>query len=156
LLARLGLRSREVTCLALEDIDWEQGEIVVKGKRGRIDRLPMPDDVGRALAAYVRNDRPGCSMRLIFLRLRAPLRGLSSPGLATIVSNAVRRAGLKAPQSGAYLLRHSLATNMLRQGASLAEIGELLRHGSLTTTQIYAKHDLDGLRVVAQPWPGGH
>jgi integrase/recombinase XerD len=155
LLARLGLRSREIVGLTLDDLDWERGELIVRGKCGRVDRVPIPSDVGHALAAYLRKDRPECSKRLVFLRLRAPRRGIGGQAVATIVLRAVRRAGLRPPQSGAYLLRHSLATNMLRQGASLGEIGELLRHGSLTTTQIYAKHDLDGLRMVAQPWPGG-
>jgi site-specific recombinase XerD len=155
LLARLGLRSREVVGLALDDLDWARGELIVRGKWGRMDRVPIPSDVGHALAAYLRKDRPECSTRSVFLRLRAPRRGIAGQAVATIVLRAVRRAGLRPPQSGAYLLRHSLATNMLRQGASLGEIGELLRHGSPTTTQIYAKHDLDGLRMVAQPWPGG-
>jgi site-specific recombinase XerD len=155
LLARLGLRSREIVGLTLDDLDWERGELIVRGKCGRVDRVPIPSDVGQALAAYLRKDRPECSTRSVFLRLRAPRCGIGGQAVATIVLRAVRRAGLQPPQSGAYLLRHSLATNMLRQGASLGEIGELLRHGSPTTTQIYAKHDLDGLRMVAQPWPGG-
>jgi integrase/recombinase XerD len=157
LLARLGLRCREVVGLTLDDIDWERGEIVVRGKCGRVDRLPMPHDVGQALAACIRRDRPACSTRSVFLRLKAPRRGVGGGAVTTIVMRAVRRAGLQPPQTGAYLLllRHSLATNMLRQGASLGEIGELLRHGAPTTTQIYAGHDLDGLRMVAQPWPGG-
>jgi len=155
LLARLGLRCREVVGLKLDDLDWEQGELVVTGKRGRVDRLPIPSEVGHALAAYIRRDRPVCSTRSVFLRLRAPRRGIGSGAVTTIVMRAVRHAGLRPPQTGAYLLRHWLATNMLCQGASLGEIGELLRHRAPTTTQIYAKHDLDGLRMVAQPWPGG-
>jgi integrase/recombinase XerD len=155
LLARLGLRCREIVGLTLDDLDWGRGELVVRGKCGRVDRLPMPSDVGHALAVYIRRDRPTCSMRSVFLRLRAPRRGIRGGAVTTIVVRAVHRAGVEPPQTGAYLLRHSLATNMLRQGASLGEIGELLRHGALTTTQIYAKYDLNGLRMVAQPWPGG-
>lgn len=153
LLARLGLRGREVVGLTLDDLDWERSDLIVRGKCGRTDRLPLPSDIGQALAAYLRRDRPACSTRSVFLRLRAPRRGIGGSAVSTIVLRAVRCAGLRPPQSGAYLLRHSLATNMLRQGASLGEIGELLRHDAPTTTQIYAKHDLDGLRMVAQPWP---
>ncbi len=155
LLARLGLRSREIVGMTLDDLDWEHGEVVVRGKLGRVDRLPLPRDVGRALAEYLRRDRPACRTRSVFLRVRAPVRPIGAAALSTIVSRAVALVGLHPPHSGAYLLRHSLATNMLRQGASLAEIGEVLRHRLPTTTQIYAKHDLDGLRMVARPWPAG-
>ncbi|HKY35757.1 MAG TPA: tyrosine-type recombinase/integrase, partial [Polyangiaceae bacterium] len=155
LLARLGLRSREIIGMKLEDIDWDRGEVVVRGKLGRVDRLPLPPDVGQAVALYLRCARPACATRAVFLRVRAPRRPIGSAALSTIVARAVQLAGLHPLKSGAYLLRHSLATNLLRRGASLAEIGELLRHHVPTTTQIYAKHDLDGLRMVAQPWPGG-
>ena len=155
LLARLGLRSREIVGMTLDDLDWEHGEVVVRGKLGREDRLPLPRDVGRALAEYLRRDRPACRTRCVFLRVRAPVRPIGAAALSTIVSRAVALVGLHPPHCGAYLLRHSLATNMLRQGASLAEIGEVLRHRVPTTTQIYAKHDLDGLRMLAQHWPGG-
>lgn len=155
LLARLGLRSREILGLTIEDLDWDRGEMVVRGKLGLVDRMPMPRDVGQALADYLRRDRPTCSTRSVFLRIRAPRRPIGTAALSTIVFRAVTLAGLHPPQCGAYLLRHSLATNMLRQGASLGEIGDLLRHRVPTTTQIYAKYDLDGLRMVAQPWPGG-
>jgi site-specific recombinase XerD len=155
LLARLGLRSREIVGLTLDDLDWEQAEVVIRGKLGRVDRLPLSRDVGQALATYVRRDRPGCSTRSVFIRIRAPRRGIGSAAVSTIVMRAAGRAGLHPPQRGAYLLRHSLATNMLRHGASLSEIGDLLRHRAPTTTQIYAKHDLEGLRMVVEPWPGG-
>jgi site-specific recombinase XerD len=155
LLARLGLRSREIVGMTLDDLDWDLGEVVVRGKLGRVDRLPLPRDVGRAVAEYLRRDRPACLTRSIFLRVRAPVRPIGTAALSTIVSRAVTLVGLHPLHRGAYLLRHSLATNMLRQGASLAEIGELLRHRVPTTTQIYAKHDLDGLRMLAQRWPGG-
>jgi site-specific recombinase XerD len=154
LLARLGLRSGEVAALSLEDIDWQTGVICVRGKGSRIDRLPLPEDVGRALVAYLRRGRPRCATRRVFLTTRAPVgpfTGQSSVGC--IVTRAVKRVGLEPAHKGAHLLRHSLATGMLRRGASLAEIGELLRHRHPDTTVIYAKVDIDALRVLAQPWP---
>lgn len=154
LLARLGLRGGEVVTLALGDIDWRAGELAVRGKGAFQDRLPLPPDVGHALAAYLRHDRPPCATRSVFLRLRAPHRGFHHTStVSTIVRRAVARAGLTPPTTGAHLLRHSLATRMLRTGASLAEIGEVLRHRSPNTTEIYAKVDLEGLRALARPWP---
>ena len=156
LLARLGLRAGEVVGLALEDLDWEVGELRVRAYAGDWDRLPMPQDVGAALVDYLRHARPHCSSRRVFVRTRAPHRGFaSSAAISCIVSRALERAGLDPPHKGAHLLRHSVATQMLRQGASLAEIGELLRHRSPQTTMIYAKVDLDLLRPLALPWPGG-
>ena len=156
LLARLGLRSAEIVKLTLDDIDWEAGEIRVGGKSRRQDRLPLPKDVGEALARYLRHGRPRCSTRRVFLRLRAPIRGLAhSSSICSIVRHAFDRAGIHPARKGAaYILRHSLATNMLRNGASLGEIGEILRHCNLNTTQIYAKVDLGALRKIALPWPG--
>jgi len=156
LLARLGLRAGEVVALALEDLDWAVGELRVRAYAGDWDRLPIPQDVGAALVDYLRHSRAPCSSRRVFVRMRAPHRGFaSSAAISCIVRRALARAGLDPPHKGAHLLRHSVATQMLRQGASLAEIGELLRHRSPQTTMIYAKVDLDLLRPLALPWPGG-
>jgi site-specific recombinase XerD len=156
LLARLGLRAAEVAALTLNDLDWDAGEIIVRGKGGRCDRLPLPYEVGQALANYLRDGRPSCSTRRVFVRQRAPQRGfVNGEAVGTIVHRALDRAGLNPALKGAHLLRHSLATRLLRNGASLAEIGELLRHRDLNTTQIYAKVDESALRKLALPWPGG-
>jgi len=155
LLARLGLRGGEVSALTLDDIDWECGEIVVHGKGQRLARLPLPTDVGSALVDYLRQDRPVCSTRRVFIRVRAPRRGFVSPSvICCIVRRALKRAGLTPVFKGAHLLRHSLATDLLRRGASLVEIGQLLRHSQPNTTQIYAKVDIAALRAIALPWPG--
>lgn len=154
LLARLGLRASEVRALQLDDIDWRAGEILVRGKGRAHDRMPLPMDVGHAVATYLRRDRPRCASRRIFIRMRAPWWGLAHPStVSTIVRRAVERAGLDPVVKGAHLLRHSLATGMLRQGGSLAEIGEILRHRVPTSTEIYAKVDVDGLRGLSLPWP---
>ena len=154
LLARLGLRAGEVVALELDDIDWRAGELTVPGKGLRRDRLPLFADVGEALAVYLRRDRLPSLTRRVFVRRRAPHRGFAGPStVGTIVRRALERAGLDPPGKGAHLLRHSLATGMLRSGASMAEIAEVLRHRAPTTTEIYAKVDLDGLRSLAQPWP---
>jgi site-specific recombinase XerD len=156
LLARLGLRAGEVVSLQLDDIDWRAGEILVRGKGLRHDRMPLPDDVGKALASYLRRDRPRCQTRRVFVRMNAPHRGFAPCGtLPTIVRYAIERANLNPPTKGAHLLRHSLATSMLRSGATMGEIGEVLRHRDLNTTEIYAKVDFDGLRSLAHPWPAG-
>jgi site-specific recombinase XerD len=156
LLARLGLRASEIVHLNLEDINWESGELLVKGKGGRIDRLPLMRDVGQALANYLQNWRPKCSVRSVFIRLIAPRRGFSSSvAVDFIVAQALTRANLHPANRGAHILRHSLATRMLRGGASLAEIGEVLRHERSQTTEIYAKVDFASLRHLAQRWPGG-
>ena len=157
LLARLGLRASEVVALELDDIDWRAGEIVVRGKGQQHDRLPLLQEVGEALTAYLRQGRPGVSTRRVFVRVRAPLQGFAGPvAISTIVRRALQRADLQAPGKGvaAHLLRHSLATGMLRGGASMAEIGEVLRHRTPSTAEIYAKVDIGGLRSLAQPWPG--
>lgn len=151
LLARLGLRGGEVAGLHLEDVDWRSGEIRVLGKGVR-DRLPLIAEVGEALVAYLR-DRPCSSSRNVFLRINAPCRHLRSSTVSKVVRRALSRAGLKPPHTGAHLLRHSLATNLLRKGASMAEIAELLRRRSSVTTEIYAKVDSLSLRALAQPWP---
>jgi len=155
LLARLGLRAGEVVALQLDDVDWRAGEITVRGKGAVQDRLPLVPDVGAAVADYVRQDRPRCTSRQLFIRMNAPHRGFLSPAaVSTIVERAVERAGLHPPIRGAHLLRHSLATGMLRCGASMAEIGQVLRHRAATTTEIYAKVDFEGLRALARRWPG--
>ena len=156
LLARLGLRGGEVAHLCLEDINWSGGEVLIRGKSAREDRLPLPPDVGRALAAYLQKDRPACSCRRVFIRMKAPHVGFSSSvAICDIVRRALLRAHLQPERKGAHLLRHSLATQMLRGGASLTQIGQILRHQLPQTTEIYAKVDLAALRAVAQPWPGG-
>jgi len=153
-LARLGLRAGEVVAMELDDLDWKTGELIVRGKGGRRDRLPLPRDVGAAVAAYLRHGRPTCSTRRVFVRARAPLRGFAnSIAICTIVAQALTRAGLNPPRKGAHLLRHTLACTMLRRGASLAEIGEILRHRSPDTTAIYAKVDVAALRALAPAWP---
>jgi len=156
LLARLGLRAGEVRAMRLEDLDWKAGEILVRGKGHRLERLPMLQDVGEALVGYLRRGRPRCAARQVFVRTRAPHRGLAnSSSVDAIVERALERAGLDPPLKGAHLLRHSLATEMLRRGASLGEIAQILRHRQPSTTEIYAKVDLEALRALAQPWPGG-
>jgi len=156
LLARLGLRATEVVGMRLDDIDWAAGTFIVRGKGSRREPMPLPEDVGQALADYLCDGRPTCASRRVFVRLCAPYRGLgNASSLCDIVKRALARAGINAPFKGAHLLRHSLATHLLASGASLAEIGELLRHERLETTQIYAKLDLGALRSLAQPWPGG-
>jgi integrase/recombinase XerD len=150
LLARLGLRSLEVANLKLDDIDWRRGEIVVKAK-GHCECLPLPSDVGQALSAYL-HDRPRASCRSVFLAVLAPLEGLDASSIGCVVRRACRRAGL--PPFGAHRLRHTAATQMLNAGASLAEVGQVLRHHDPQTTAIYAKVDRASLRGLAQRWPG--
>ena len=156
LLARLGLRAGEVVALQLDDIKWRAGEILVRGKGLFHDRMPLPSDVGKALVSYLRRDRPACQTRRVFVCMKAPRRGFAHPStLTTIVRRALARADLHPTFKGAHLLRFSLATSMLRSGATMGEIGEVLRHRSPSTTEIYAKVDFDSLRSLAQPWPMG-
>jgi len=156
LLARLGLRSGEVAFLELDDIDWDAGQVSVRGKRGHRTALPLPADVGAALAAYLRHGRPRSTSRRVFLRSKAPIRGfLSQGGIGSVIRHRLQRVGIQAPTTGAHQFRHALATEMLRHGASLTEIGEVLRHRSPQTTTIYAKVDLTALRTLALPWPRG-
>ena len=155
LLARLGLRAGEVVALTLEDVDWNQGCITIRGKGRSCTKMPLPADVGEAMAAYLQDARPASKLRTVFLSARAPIRGMTVSGLSTRVHYVLDALGIEAPKRGAHLFRHSLATGMLRGGASLAEIGELLRHRSTHTTEIYAKVDLASLRQLALPWPGG-
>lgn len=155
LLARLGLRAGEVVRLELSDIDWSEGCLGVHGK-GRVERpLPLPHDVGEAIAAYLEDGRPNSACRRVFLRSRAPFDGLRSHSdVCQIVARAIRRAGIEPGSTGAHQLRHALAVDMLRQGASLTDIGQVLRHRSPDATRRYAKVDLEALRELAPPWPG--
>jgi len=156
LLARLGLRASEVVDLQLADIDWDEGSINIRGPAQRCDCLPLPADVGEAIADYLRQGRPKCAVRSVFLRSRAPRRALRGPSaVSCLVCRALRRADIDSPVKGAHLLRHSLATQMLGSGASLNEIAEILRHRNPQTTTIYAKVDLASLHALALPWPGG-
>jgi integrase len=151
-LLRLGLRAGEVAGLRLDDIDWRRGEIVVRGKGDRHEQVPLPVDVGEALAGYLRRGRPRCADRHLFLRVHAPTVGLGGAGVSKVVKAACRRAGL--PVVGAHGLRRAAACETLRRGGSLAEIGELLRQRSAFTTGLYAKVDRASLEQVARPWPG--
>jgi integrase/recombinase XerD len=153
LLSRLGLRAGEVAALTLDDLDWRRGEIIVQGKGGRCDRLPLPADVGERIVAYLVDGRPVAThSRVVFVRAQAPYQPLRSNTVTTVVVSAARRAGLGLV--GAHRLRHSAATAMLRSGGSLIEIGQVLRHVRPLTTALYAKVDIEALRQLAQPWPG--
>ncbi|MGH3032644.1 MAG: tyrosine-type recombinase/integrase, partial [Gaiellaceae bacterium] len=154
LLLRLGLRRGEVARLELGDVDWRAGEIVIRGKGDRRERLPLPADVGEAVAGYLRRGRPGSAEgRCVFVRVKAPHRPLTPGGVTQVVVSAGRRVGLG--QITAHRLRHTAATEMLRAGATLPEVGQVLRHRSLLTTAIYAKVDREALRTIARPWIGG-
>jgi integrase/recombinase XerD len=152
LLSRLGLRAGEVAAIRLDDIDWRAGLLLVRGKGSRQDVLPLPVDVGEAIVSYLRR-RPRCECRALFLRVMAPREGLNRCTVAWVVRAACDRAGL--PRVGAHRLRHTAATEMLRAGASLPEIGQVLRHHEPKTTAIYAKVDRKALRPLARPWPEG-
>lgn len=153
LLARLGLRGHEVAGLELDDVDWRAGEVVIRGKGHSRDRLPLPADVGEAVAGYLRHARPPSASRRLFLSARAPLAPLSASAIRSVVRDACRRAGL--PRIGAHRLRHMTGTQMLRAGASLAEVGQVLRQRSALVTANYARVDRNALRALARPWPGG-
>jgi site-specific recombinase XerD len=156
LLARLGLRAGEVVALSLDDFDWEAGLITVRGKGRRIAQMPLPSEVGKAIADYLSTARPPCANRRVFIRAKAPLTGFAnSVAICSLVDKALERAGVESEFRGSHLFRHSLATQMLKHGASLLEIGDLLRHQRPDTTRIYAKVDLPALRSIALPWPGG-
>lgn len=153
LLVRLGLRAGEVTALTLDDIDWRAGEVLIRGKGPRVERLPLPADVGEALAGYLRRGRPTTAEgRTVFVRLHAPHRALTSSAVTFAMRSGGERAGLG--RLGAHQLRHTAATHMVRAGVPLPEVGQVLRHRLLLTTAIYAKVDRPGLRLVARPWPG--
>lgn len=156
LMARLGMRAPEVMAVQIDDIDWRAGEILVRGKGQRHDRLPIPPDVGEAISRYLREERTSTTTRTLFVSHRAPNRPFKdSQIINSILREAFAATGVKPPTPyvGSHVLRHSLATNLVRSGASLEEIGDLLRHRSRATTMIYAKLDTDGLRSIAQPWP---
>lgn len=153
LLARLGLRSGEVAGLTLEDFDWRAGDVLVHGKGGREERLPLPADVGAAVAGYLRRGRPRSKSRAVFLRAIAPAVALTPHAMSWVVYAACDRAAV--PRVGAHRLRHAAATEMLRAGASLTEVGQVLRHAAVGTTAIYAKVDYAALRSLAVSWPGG-
>jgi site-specific recombinase XerD len=156
LLARLGLRAGEVVALNLEDLDWENGVIRVRRKGRRWTQLPLPPDVGEAVATYLRSDRPRYSSRRVFLSHRAPIRGFAHTiTVSSIVRRTLIRAGVESARTGAHLFRHTLAADLLRNGASLDEIGDVLGHRSPNTTALYAKVDLAALSTIALPWPGG-
>lgn len=157
MLGKLGLRANEVATLTLDDIDWRSGETLVRAKGRQRARMPMPADVGSAVAAYLRDGRPRSSCRQLFLRTLAPHVGFASGCAITMIAKtALERAGIRGyAHQGAHLFRHSLATELLRSGATLSEIGQLLRHESHDTTRIYAKVDVQRLRTLSLPWPGG-
>jgi integrase/recombinase XerD len=154
MLVRLAMRRGEVARLELEDVDWRAGEVVVRGKGNRVERLPLPADVGEAIVEYLRDGRPAeFPGRAVFVRVKAPCRALTPGGVTQVVVSASKRAGIG--EVTAHRLRHAAATELLREGAPLVEIGELLRHRSVLTTAIYAKVDRERLRELARPWPGG-
>lgn len=154
LLARLGLRSGEVVSLTLDDIDWETGTLNIHGKGGQESPLPLLAPVGKAIADYLKNGRAHSESRSVFLRMKAPIRGFKTEkAVSNVVRYALERAGIDSPRKGAHQFRHALATQLLRQGSSLAEISEVLRHKDPDSTRIYAKVDLDSLRTLAPPWP---
>jgi integrase len=152
LMLRLGLRACEVASLKLDDCDWSRGELIIRGKQGRQDRLPIPQDVGEVIVSYLRFGRPRSALRGLFLSEHAPHRNMTR----SMVTNFVRKAGERSgiPSLGTHRLRHTAATQMLRKGAPLHEIGQVLRHRSVDTTAIYAKVDYRSLRLVSRPWPG--
>lgn len=155
LMARLGLRAPEVIAVQLDDIDWRAGTILIRGKGKLHDRMPLPEDAGKAIVDYIKKGRRGTS-RTLFLSDKVPFRPFANAQILNMVLRAAfKETGLRPPQKyiGSHLLRHSLATDMLRKGASLDEIGDVLRHRSRTSTAIYARHDVEGLRTVARAWP---
>jgi len=157
LLAKLGLRADEVATLTLDDIDWRASEILVRAKGRQRARMPIPPDVGAAIVAYLRSGRPKSSCRRLFVRTLAPHIGFASGCAITMIAKAaLDRVGIDGcAHRGAHIFRHSLATELLRSGATLSEIGQLLRHENHDTTRIYAKVDIDALRTLSLPWPGG-
>lgn len=152
LLARLGLRAGEAVALDLDDIDWPAGQVLVRGKASRLERLPVPADVGEALAGYLTTGRPRCEDRALFLRVLAPHRRITVGAISVVVHAACKRAGLDPIAT--HRLRHTVASELLRRGAGLPEIGQLLRQRSAAVTSIYAKADTAALRQLARPWPG--
>lgn len=156
LLAKLGMRAGEVATLVLDDIDWRSGEMLIRAKGRQRARMPIPPDVGAAVVAYLRDGRPRSPCRRLFLRTIAPNVGFASASAVTMIAKtAIGCVGIRGyAHQGAHLFRHSLATELLRSGATLSEIGQLLRHGSHDTTRLYAKVDAEALRTLSLPWPG--
>jgi integrase/recombinase XerD len=149
------MRACEVASLKLDDIDWDAGRLRICGKGGRPNELPLPSEVGGAIAQYLQNGRPQCADRHVFLRTKAPVRAFrSSTAVGLVVKCCLKRAQISVPTHGAHQFRHGLASDMLRRGASLAEIGAVLGHRNPDTTRIYTKIDLKALHKLAQPWPG--
>jgi site-specific recombinase XerD len=156
LLSRMGLRADEIVRLSLDKIDWDQGLLTFRGKGGHWSQMPLPVDVGRAIASYLRHGRPVSDCRRLFLRHSAPKVGFANSGaISTLVRREIVRAKVSSQRKGSHLFRHGLATRMIHQGASLQEIAELLRHRSIETTNLYAKVDFEALRSIALPWVGG-
>jgi site-specific recombinase XerD len=155
LLARLGLRANEVATLTLDNVDWRSGQMLIHGKGRQQTQMPLPPDVGAAIAAYLQDGRPASDSRRMFLRDLAPNVGFTTSGAVSVIARtALARAGVSGfAHQGAHLFRHSLATELLRSGATLTEIGQLLRHRNHDTTRLYAKVDIDGLRMLGLPWP---
>ena len=157
ILAKLGMRAGEVASLTLDDVDWRSGEMLIRAKGRQQAKMPIPPDVGAAVVVYLRDGRPKSSCRRLFLRTPAPHVGFASGCAITMIAKAaLDRAGIHGyAHHGAHLFRHSLATELLRSGATLSQIGQLLRHKSHDTTRIYAKVDIEALRTLGLPWPGG-
>ena len=153
LLARLGLRAGDVVALRLGDIEWERGRLRVIGKGRRETRLPLPQDAGDAILRYLEAERPAAPTDHVFLTARPPIHPIGTSGVRDVVGRAIGRAGVQAPSRGTHILRHSLATRLLRDGATLDAIGAVLRHRDVNTTALYAKVDVGRLRQIAQPWP---
>src|SRR5262249_36848276 len=154
LLARLGLRAGDIVSLRLNDLDWGQATVSVRGKGRRETRLPLPQDAGDAVLAYLERARPRVEGDHVFYALIAPIRPTTRSVVAYIVQSAIQKAGIDAPIKGTRLLRHSAATTMLRGGATLEMVGAVLRHRSPDMTAHYAKVDVTMLQKIAQPWPG--
>lgn len=152
LMSRLGLRANEVSALRLKDVDWRSGEILIRGKGSCQEKLPLPYDVGSAVADYLHHGRPHGWGNAMFLKLYAPLKGVASGDVVNVVLVAAKRAGI--PGASAHRLRHTAGTQLLRSGSSLAEVGQVLRHRSPASTALYAKVDDASLRGLALPWPG--
>jgi site-specific recombinase XerD len=157
MLSKIGLRADEVATLTLDDIDWRAGDMLVRAKGRQRARMPIASDVGAAIVAYLQEGRPKSACRQLFLRSLAPHTGFASASAITMIAKtALERAGIQGcAHQGAHIFRHSLATELLRANATLSEIGHLLRHKSHDTTRIYAKVDIEALRTLSLPWPGG-
>lgn len=155
LLARLGLRGHEIISLTLDDIDWQDASLTVTLKGGRRSVHPLTEEIGEAIADYLRDGRKTCGDRRLFLRTNAPIRGFAgTSAIGSIVKRHLEPCGIDTPTQGTHQFRHGIATESLRQGASLTQIADLLGHRSLTSTLIYAKADIGALHAIAMPWPG--